>query len=225
MVEFKGYVQHLQERLKFVEDLHEVKQIVFTYDGLKKKTSVDHDLLYIKLPDGKERTGMFVFGSDFFIADSSEQEFKQKLALNSLNFKILRAYKRLKKHNDEVKVSQILNEIQDKKKDSGEVDVILRRLLTLAYYLNWPMKKDKNDIEGDSIIEIPDRYLLRLKQRFDFDVMCSIYENEEIFLFLNSRGKLNMVFKDKDTFTKRDLEFVVPKIMQKVFNCEECHFK
>lgn len=225
MADFKDYVLRVQNRLNFIQELNEAKQLTFTYDSLKKKSSVDHELLYITLPNGTERSGIFVFGSTFYIEDSSEQEFKSKLSLNSLNFKIMRAYKKLKKQQKKVKISDILHEIQDKKKDSGEVHVILRRILTLAYYLNWPMKKDKDDIEGDSFIEIPDRFLLRLKQRFNFDVMCSVYENDVLFLFLNSRGKLNLVFKDKDVFTRRDIEGIIPNLMNKVFDCEECNFQ
>lgn len=224
MADFKDYIQKVQNRLSFIENLQENKHITLSYDSLKKSMKTTHELLYVSISGEDEFPGIFVFGSQFYIDDLNEQEFKHKLSLNSLNFKIMRAYKRLKKKQDSVKVSDILQEIQDKKKDSSELHIILRRILTLAYYLNWNLKKDKNDIEGDSIIAIPDRYLLRLKQRFNFDVMCSIYENEEVFLFLNSQGKLNLVFKEKDEFTRRDLETLMPTLMNKVFGCEECHF-
>lgn len=220
---FKDYIGKLQQRLGFIQQLYAEKHISITCDSLEKQGSVDHELLYITLSDNKEYSGIFVFGSQFFICDISEQEFKSKLSLNSLNFKILRAYKRLKKRQETVKVSDILQEIQDKKKDSNELDVILRRILTLAYYLNWDLKKDKKDIEGDSIITIPDIFMQQLKQRFSFHIMCSIYEDEDVFMFLNSRGKLNVVFKDKEQFTKTDLHSLLPKIMNQVFSIEECN--
>lgn len=224
MKDFNDYVKKVQSRLLFIEGLQKNKHLTISYDSLEKSTTTDSEMLYITLEDGSEHSGMFVFGSQFYIDDLNEQEFKDKLSLDSLNFKILRAHKRLSKKSKQVKISDILQEIQDKKKDSSELHIILRRILTLAYYLNWEIERDTQDIEGDSFITIPDRYLLRLKQRFSFEMMCGIYENDEVFLFLNTRGKLNMVFKDKDQFSRRDIERVVPTLMSTVFDCEECHF-
>lgn len=224
MKNFTEYVEKVQSRLQFVENLQKNKHVTISYDSLEKSTTTDSEMLYFTLEDGSEHSGMFVFGSQFYIDDLNEQEFKHKLSLDSLNFKILRAHKRLSKKSKQVKISDILQEIQDKKKDSSELHIILRRILTLAYYLNWDMKRDTQDIEGDSFITIPDRYLLKLKQRFSFEMMCGVYEDEEVFLFLNTRGKLNMVFKDKDEFSRRDIEKIVPKLMSTIFGCEECHF-
>jgi hypothetical protein len=217
MVEFKEYVEKLEERIKMITSLFESDKLVISCDILKDKELSDYELLYFSDNIHAEEAGLFVFGSQFFTDDLSEQEFKEHLSLNALNFRILRAFKELKKTQKRVKITDILNQIQDKRKDSAQLHVILRRILTLSYYLNWNVKKDKTDLEGDSFIEIPDKFLFKLKQRFSFENICSVYENKDVFVFLNSRNKLNFVFKNQDTFSKEDIVKSVLPTLRKIF--------
>ncbi len=218
MAEFQEYIQKLNSRVSMINDLFDCKKLDVSCDILSSEVKTDYDLLYFSSDKFDEDVGLFIFGSKFFSEDLSEQEFKSNLTLNSLNFKILRAYKQLKEKQDKVKITDILNQIQDKRKDSSQLHRLLRRILTLSYYLNWELKKDKKDIEGDSFIEIPDRFLFKLKQRFNFDNLSSVYENKDLFIFLNARGKLNLVFKNKDEFSKEDLiKYVIPTL-RKIFS-------
>ena len=60
---------------------------------------------------------------------------------------------------------------------------------------------------------MPDKFLVKVKQRFNFDMITSVYEDENVFIFLNTRGKLNSVFKEIDQFTKKDVEkYVIPAL-------------
>lgn len=222
MANFRDFLDSYEEKIQRINSLFGKENIGVIYDKLEHDNQVDKDLIYFN--DGnKEFPGLFIFGAEFYADEMAEQEFKKVLGHNSLNFKILSAYKKVFQKNvqngkNQVKVSDILNEIQDEKKDSLQVHVILRRILTLAYYLNWDLKKDENDFEGDNLIEVPDRFMVKLKQRFNFDMLSAIYENEDLFFFINSRGKLNLVFKVKDTFSKKDVEKHVFPVLKKVFN-------
>ncbi len=219
-MEFKEYVKKFEKRLKLVSDLYNKKELNIGFDILNKKKKTGDEILYFK--DGKEEfTGLFVFGFQFFLNEIGEQEFKKHLGQNSINFKIFRAYKSLKKKQKKVKVSDILNQIQNKRKDSLELHNFLKRILTLAYYFNWDIEKDKSDLEGDSFIKIPDKFLISVTQRFNFDFIGAIYEDENLFLFLNVRGKLNLVFKDLDCFVKSDIKKLVIPVLKKVFKIKK----
>ena len=226
MVDFREYMYKLEERMKLITSLFDSKKLVISCDILKDKEFSDYELLYFSdETHPMEEPGLFIFGSQFFVDDLSEQEFKEHLSLNALNFKILRAFKELKKSQKKVKITDILNQIQDKRKDSAQLHVILRRILTLSYYLNWVVKKDKSDLEGDSFIEIPDKFLFKLKQRFSFENICSVYENADVFVFLNSRNKLNFVFKNKNEFSKEDIIKSVLPTLRKIFKIQSIDLK
>jgi len=223
-MEFKSYISEYSERINMINSLFDSKNLLVSYDKLKVNNKVDSELLYFKF-ENVECSGIFLFGFEFFLSEVSEQEFKKVIGENSLNYKIYNAYHKLKKKQKKIKISDILNQIQDKRKDSGKLNVYLRRILVLAYYLNWNITKDKEDFEGDSFIEIPDQYLIKLKQRFDFNIVTSIYEDENLFMFLNTRGKLNLVFKDLNNFSKEDVEKLIPKVLKKVFNIKKIDFE
>lgn len=222
MVKFKDFLDSHESKIQRVKALFGLNSLNIILDKLANCPQVDQDMLYFD--DGEEFPGVFVFGSSFYAQELSEQEFKRVLGNNSLNFKILNAYKKLSKENKIIKISDLLNEIQHEKKDSIHVHSVLRRVLTLAYYLNWEMIKDENDFEGDSIIKIPDQFMVKLKQRFNFEILSAIYEDENLFFFINSRGKLNIVFKNKEFFTKRDIQKNIFPVLKKVFQIEDISF-
>lgn len=215
-MEFKDYVGNLKRRLVDIENIFEKKEIVVSFDRFRKKERVDHELVYFR--DGtKESSGFFVFGFSFFVKELEEQNFKRKLDNNSEVFKIYNAYKKAKKKNKVVSISDIVNFLHDKKKDSTEVNETISKILSLAYYLNWNIEKNKKDIEQDYIVEIPNRFLVRLKQRYNFDLISPVYENEDFFIFLNARCKLNVIFKDRDLFSKADVKRLVFPALRKTF--------
>jgi len=220
-MEFEEYINKISGRFRYIESLFKKKKLTISYDKLKIQTGTDNELLYFKTNGSKERTGIFIFGFWFFTNELNEQEFKRKLGLNGLNMKIIRAYKELKKEQKVIKVSDLLNFIQNRRKDSVEIHRILRRVLTLSYYLNWNLQKDSKDIEGDYSIIIPDKFLGRVKQRYNFDNVASVYENKDLFIFINSRGKLNLVFKEMDLFTRKEIEKLVVPVFKKIFLIEE----
>lgn len=216
MAKFEEFLDSYEGKIQRVKALFGLDSLKVIFDKLSHQLKVDQDLLYFD--DGHEFPGVFIFGTKFYASEMGEQEFKRVLGHNSLNFKILSAYKKLSLTQKQVKVSDILNEIQDEKKDSLQIHGILRRILTLSYYLNWNLKKDDNDFEGDSVIEIPDLFMVKLKQRFNFEMLSAIYEDKNLFFFMNSRGKLNIVFKNLDFFTKEDVEKLVIPVLKKVFD-------
>lgn len=219
MADFKDFINSYESKIQRVKALYSLDSLKIVLDRLNQKQEVGQDLIYFN--DGHEFPGVFVFGSFFYASELGEQEFKKVLGNNSLNFKILSAYKKLSKTQKKIKISDILNQIHNEKKDSLQVHGVLRRILTLSYYLNWDIQKDNSDFEGDSFIQIPDLFMVKLKQRFNFDILSAIFEDENLFFFMNSRGKLNIVFKNKDTFSKNDIEkFVIP-VLKKVFGIKK----
>jgi hypothetical protein len=215
-MDFKEYVEVYEERISKIKYLFCVEEVVINYDNLKTDTKVDNEQIFCKF-DSNQEISIFVFGSEFYEKELGEQEFKKVLGQNVLNYKIYNAYNQLKLKNKKIKIVDILNKITDKKKDSCDVHRILRRILTLAYYYNWDLKKDKKDFEGDYFVDMNPNYLIRLNQVYDFDIISPVYENSDLFVFLNKRGKLNFILKQRDIFSKYDVENLVIPALKKVF--------
>jgi len=219
-MEFKDYVTKVKQRMEGIEHLFTIKELIISFDELIKKKKVEQEVLFFK-NNSTESTGIFLFGMDYFLNELNEQEFKRLLSFNSLNFRIRSAYNKLVKKAKKVKITDIINVLHDKAKDSFDVHKSLTRMLTLSYYLNWKQEKDKKDLEGDSYVEIPDNFLIKLKQRYNFDVFTAVYENSDLLIFINARGKLNLVFKTKDEFTKDDVKKLVIPVLKKIFNIKK----
>lgn len=223
-MEFKDYVNNTLQKFDLLKGLFAKEELVISYDTLSKEQKIDQELLYFKLKD-KEIKGMFVFGFDFFVKELKEQEFKKMISQSSNNFKIYHAYNSIKKTQKKVKVSDILNKLTNERKDSLVVHKYLNKILSLAYYMNFKLEKAQGDIENDYYIEIPKNYLVKLKQRFNLDVIVSIYEDDNAFLFLNAKGVLNFVFKEKNNFEKNDIEKILLPILKKTFSIKEITFE
>lgn len=219
-MEFKDYVNNTLQKFDLLKSLFGKEELVISYDILSKDAKTEQELLYFKLKD-KEIKGMFVFGFDFFVKELKEQEFKKTISQSSTNFKIYNAYTILKKTHKKIKISDILNKLTNERKDSLVIDKYLKKILSLAYYMNFKLEKAQGDIENDYYIEIPKSYLVKLKQRFNLDVIYSIYEDDNALVFLNGKGVLNFVFKNKDNFESSDIEKILFPILKKVFNIKE----
>jgi len=219
-MEFKDYVDNTLQKFDLLKSLFNKEELIIGYDILSKEIKTEQELLYFKFKD-KEIKGLFVFGFDFFVKELKEQEFKKTITQSSTNFKIFNAYTTLKKTQKKVKVSDILNKLTNERKDSLIVDKYLKKILSLSYYLNFKLERAEGDIENDYYIEIPKIYLVKLKQRFNLDLIHSIYEDENAFIFLNAKGVLNFVFKNKDNFESCDIEKFLFPILKKVFSIKE----
>lgn len=219
-MDFKSYFEKSSKRNERMLSIFSKDKLKVNFDKLSSEKLVDHEVLYYNLNENDEEF-TFVFGYDFFVKGLEEQEFKKMINQGSMNFKIYKAYRAAKLENKKVKIGDILNKMQNKDKDSLELHEILKKLLTLSYYMGWDVKKDKNDIESDFFIEIPETWLFRVKQRFNFDIMSAIYEDNNLFIFLNGKGKLVSVFKDLNEFTKVDIENKLFNALRKVFDISE----
>lgn len=219
-MEFKDYIDRHIKKFQVIQHIFEKDTAEVIFDKLNTEKESESELIYFK--DSKsEEPVVFVFGFMFFLKELGEQEFKKYLGQNVLNFKIYKAYHDLKKKQSKIKISDILNEIQNKRKDSVEVHRILRRIMSMAYYMGWDLVRDKKDLEEDYIIEIPEKFLFKVKQRYNFDLLTPVYENEELCVFLDSKAKINVVFKDLVKFSKEDLEFKLLPILKIIFNLKE----
>ena len=164
-MEFKTYIKKHSDRIQRIEKLFHLNKLKISYDMLSSKIrKTKRELLYFEY-DGVDETGIFIFGFEFFIKELEEQSFKKYLGMNSLNIKIHHAYSHLAKKQKKVKISEILNFIQNKKKDSHDIHKFLRRILTLAYYFKWELEQDKKDLEGDYFLKMPDRFLVGVKTK------------------------------------------------------------
>jgi len=220
MAEFKDYVNKHLSRLQALEKFFETENLTYQLDTLEENSRVNQELLTLSSSKGKENFPIFIFGFEFFNKDLEEQEFKRGIGYDYLSFRILRTYKDIKENKERVKVSDILRCLHDEEKDSTTINVYLQKIFSLAYYLDWDLEKDSNDIEKDYFIDIPDKFLLKPKQRFNYDITSKVYEDSNLFVFLNSKGKLNLVFKQLDDFTKEEIKnFVIP-VIENIFNAK-----
>jgi hypothetical protein len=219
----KSNVKHYLGKLNEVHNLFNSNELSISYDQLSTKDEVEQELLYFK-EDGKEKKGIFVFSFPYYIKELEDQEFKKMLGQNSLNFKIMNTYDLLKKESSKkknskgVRVNEILSRVSWKDDKLKNNPKILRRVLTLSYYLGWDLKKDKDSFDSDFFIDIKDSsYFNKQKQRFNLDVAIPINETSEYILFINLKGDLNFVFKNKCIFTKQDVENITIKSLKDTF--------
>lgn len=224
-------MKHYLDKMSFVYALFDKKSIRVSLDRLKNEESIDQELIYFK--DGsKETKGIFVFGFSFFLKELENQEFKKMLGQNSLNFKIYKAYadlklicdlKKDKKNNcGNVHVNDILGKVSWEEDNSINKPKILRRILLLSYYLGWDLQKYEESFDNDYHIKIEDySFFNKLKQRFNLSILLPIFDDVDSFMFVNSKGDLNFVFKDRDSFTKEDVEKIVLKKFGKEFKIKD----
>lgn len=220
-MELKSYLKKSKKRIESIISIFEKEELKLSFDKLETEKIVDHEVLYKNLND-EESELLFVFGFDFFEKELEDQEFKKMINQNSLNFKVLKAYYDISKKKKEVLVSDILNQIQDKEKDSLQLHQFLKKILTQAYYMGWKLEKKNCDIDSiDYSIEIPKNFLVKVKQRFNFDIVSQIYENDNLFIFLNAKSKLMLIFKNRDMFTKVDILKEVNPVLKEIFGVNE----
>ncbi len=222
----KSNIKHYLDKLNEVHSLFDSKQLNIGYDRLSNKKDVEHELLYFKQQD-KEKKGIFVFSFPYYLKELEDQEFKGMLGQNSLNFKIYNAYNKLKaaceckKECQGVRVNDILAQISWGDNKSVNNPKILRRILSLSYYLGWDLKKDKDSFDPDFFLEIENsNFLTKPKQRFNLDVSIPIKETKNYILYINIKADIIFVFKNKDKFNKQDIEKDVIKALKDTFKIQ-----
>lgn len=223
-MELKEFLNEQNSQLNGLLGLFGKKKITVSFDTLKHEKETDSESIYVKL-DNKNEMEVFVFGSLFYEKELDDQNFKKKLSQNALNFKIYVAYNELKKEQKKVKVSEIINKIQYRRRDPVTLNNLLKRIMTLSYYLGWGLERDKNDLEGDFYVDVTTDYTVSLNQKFNLDTVFSICDCDTGYFFLNSRFELTIVIKDKRIFTKDDVKKQVEFCMKEKFAIGEIEWK
>ncbi len=217
----KSYLEKSKNEIQGKLNIFQKGELKLSFDKLEIEKLVDHDVLYYNCGNSEGEL-LFIFGFDFFEKELEDQEFKKLTSQNSLNFKVLKAYHNVSKKQDKIMISDILNEIQDKEKDSLQLHQFLKKILTQAYYMGWKLEKENCGIDSiDYSIKIPKNFLVKVKQRFNFDIIEHIYEDDNLFVFLNAKSKLMLIFKDKDNFSKKDVLINVIPTLNKIFGIDE----
>ena len=82
------------------------------------------------------------------------------------------------------------------------------------------MKKEKDSIDAKYLVVIPDTFR-KVKKRFNLKSLIFIKEDGENLFYVNSKGDLIAVMKDKNEFDKKDIEKRVFKFMKDNFNIKK----
>ena len=205
---FKTGFVHYLGKLESINELYGREELLVGFDRLKDSNLfVDYELLYFKTNDKKEKKGLFIFGNNFFTNCMKDNEFKQKLGWEHLNYQIYNSYFKLKnkeKINFGISINEIVNDICT---DGGDVlykNKILKRIMSLVHHNNWDLKKDENSIDMNYFISIPEQ-LSKPKQRFNTNVAMVIKNDDSVLFFLNQKGDLCLVFKKLDNFNQENV--------------------
>lgn len=225
----KDEIVHYTEKLSRISSLYGKKKLNISFDRLEKEQEVDQELIYFK-DKSQEYKGIFVFSFPFFLKELKDDEIKKILGYNFLNIKIFATYDRLKSSIDKksflgVSVNDIIRDIYDNADEKLlRESKILERIFTMAYYYGWDIQKDKNSIDTDYLLIVPSNFRKKPKQRFNLDIAIPIIDNEKIMFFVNMKGDLCFVFKDRSKFSKEDVEKVVLKYLKREFGIEEIEY-
>lgn len=174
--------------------------------------------------DAKDPT-LFVFSASKYIEELEEHRFKTLLSSSSRTLKIMQAVQMAKKtsKSDKVSIAQIIKELDTK--SIQESHKYISHILSLSYYFKWNIEQKEGEIDTLACLEIPDTFLLKIKERFNLDNMLSLYENENICMYLNGKNRLIAYFKTKDEFSKKDIETYIFPALKTTLQFEEIVLK
>ena len=220
----KEYVAHYVNKLNSVYELYDKGELRISFDKLRGEDSVDYELLYFENCSEKEKKGVFIFSYEYFLKELKDRDMKKILTQNFLNFRIHCAYQKHAKKSKHVRVNDILNTLT---KDDSSLSRhnVLSRILSLAYYHNWPLIKDENAIDTDYFIEIPENFRKKPKQRFNIDVFLEISDDDRVLFFINTKGDLVLVLKDYSQFNKDVVKKHINKYLKKEFNIKKITYQ
>ena len=224
--QLKSKIEHYKNKLDIISNIINNKELKVSYDVLKESNKTNQELLYFKTNGNKEK-GLFIFSFPFFIEKLKDHEFKKMLGANSLNYQIYLAYNDLKKSCDlnskckGVKVSEIIDKLTKNSKSTVAKPKLLRRILTLSYYLKWDLKQDNEAFDTEYFIKLDNDFIEKQKQRFNLDVAIQIDENNSYLLFINLKGDLCLVLKEKNKFYTNTVEKDIFPYLQEVLNIKK----
>lgn len=220
----KSKLRHYLSKLQSIYDLYNSDSLNISFDRLSKEKKVDYELLYFK-NEQKEKKGIFVFSYDMYIKELKDQGIKKVLAHNVLNFRIHCAYRRLvEKDGELVSINEIIS-LMTKRDPTIARERILARLMSLAYYHGWNLKKGSDSIDNDYSIAIPSDFRVKMKQRFNLDLYKNLVDDREVQLFINIKGDLIFVFKAMDKFTKDDIKKTLGNCLKNEFGIKKILFE
>jgi hypothetical protein len=220
----KKDIAHYANKLNCISNLYDKKELKISFDRLSHEIKVDYELLYFANSVKEEKKGIFVFSYEFFLKELKDQEIKKILSHNYLNFRIHTAYYNLIDGDKYVRMNDIINYLA-KEDSSISRQEVLKRIFSLVYYHNWPLKKDENAIDPDYFIQIPPKFKNKLKQRFNLDILLKIKDNKNVLFFVNIKGDLILALKNYSYFTKDDLKKITDKYMKKEFGIKKISFE
>ena len=219
----KSKLRYYIAKLESICDLYGSDSLRIGFDRLDKKKRVDFELLYF-LNGESEKKGIFVFSYISFVKELKDQGLKKILSHNILNFRIHSAYRRLsKKDGDMVCINDIINLIC-KNDPTISRSKILTRVMALAYYHGWRFERKEGAIDTDYCVAIPSDFRCRMKQRFNVDMYKNLVDDRDVQLFINNKGDLVFVFKQKDDFTRVDIEKVLGSYLKDEFKIKKISF-
>ena len=216
-------LKHYIKKFSVIDVLYGAKELKIGYDTLAKQKKVDHELLYF-INGKSESKGIFVFSYDFFVKELKDREIKKILGHNFLNFRIHSAYCSLVSgKNKKVRINDIMNYVT---KDDATIsrNRILKRVLALAYYHGWDLER-VDGIDIDYTVVIPEDFKKKLKQRFNVDIFMNLVDDKDVWFFINLKGDLVFVFKQKSEFSREDVEKVVSDYVKGEFGIGKMIFE
>lgn len=160
---------------------------------------------------------LYVFSANKYIQEVEEHRFKQLLSVSAKTIKLMQAIKKAREKHNKLKlsISQIIEQLDTH--SNQEKHNYISHLLSLAYYLDWDIEKESNDIETLSYILAPHSFLNPLKERFNLSNVCSIYEDEKIAMYVNSNYEVIAFFKIQEEFSREDIKKIIIPALKETF--------
>lgn len=168
---------------------------------------------------------LYVFSANKYIQEVEEHRFKQLLSVSAKTIKLMQAIKKAREKHNKLKlsISQIIEQLDTH--SNQEKHNYISHLLSLAYYLDWDIEKESNDIETLSYILAPHSFLNPLKERFNLSNVCSIYEDEKIAMYVNSNYEVIAFFKTQEEFSREDIKKIIIPALKETFSFNRVELK
>lgn len=221
-------INHYLNKIQNIKDLYTKKVLEISFDSLKNSNSCENEILYFNCQNN-ETKGIFVFSYKSFLKELKDKEIKRYLGQNYLNIRIYNTYLKLKyqlkqnqkKLNKKVKINDIIYEILNQDTENKlYANKILQRILLLAYYHNWPLINNKDSIDTDYFIEIPNEFT-KIKQRFNLDFYINLLDDKDFLVFINKKSDLIFVFKNENKLTKQLIQKQLFEYLKLEFGIEK----
>lgn len=164
---------------------------------------------------------LYVFSASKYIQEVEEHRFKQLLSVSAKTIKLMQAIKKAREKHNKLKlsISQIIQQLDTH--SNQEKHNYISHLLSLAYYLDWDIEKESNEIDTQSYVLAPHSFLNPLKERFNLSNICAIYEDEKIAMYINSNYEVIAFFKIQGEFSREDVKEVIIPALKETFSFDK----